>query len=143
MKKILFGLFSLSILLVACSKSSSSSNQASIVGNWTLVNTIDSITPVSGPIVKDTTVAQPNEYIHITSSNAYVNMYKSSSSTYQLDTLTYQINGSTLIAHNIDSAAGAGIDTLTIQTLTNTNLTLSLSNSSVFGSEITWLNLTR
>ena len=142
MKKTLMGVMLLSILAVACTKSSSSTSSGTILGKWNLSN-VRTKTTVGTFLFADETQAQkPGQYLDFKENGTvYSKSYDSSLNIYTYDTGTYKYSGDTLIDYTNNQI-------YKVQTLTGNNLTLNYQSSDSLGFGLPvkielWVNLIR
>jgi hypothetical protein len=128
--------------VVGCSKNGSTpSSQASITGKWKVAKFVDWWWN-GGSQLRDTIAGDPGEYIDFRS-NGTVYCYDwyegGIAREYKYDTLSYEINGTTIVIQNKSGWA----DTANIQKLTDTSVTLYFTGLSGYPKDQLWDYLSR
>jgi len=143
MKKTVMGVVLLAIFAVACTKTSSSTSNTSVIGKWNLVSERVKIYLSGLPLGDQTQPQKPGQYFDFRDNGAvYIKSYDSASNTYSYDTGSYRYSGDSLTFVSTDMNYSMKVQTLTSSALTLYTSIDSLSLGFPIKTEL-WINMNK
>jgi hypothetical protein len=128
-------------IIPGCSKSNDKDDngKVSLVNKWFYVNRITWDSPVGGSVLKDTSGYPDGSYADFRSDGKVYSYIPDGSGIYEHDTANYQYSNNILILIRKTGQQ----DTMTVETLTSSNLTTHLKDTYPGGTEDVRTNLKR
>lgn len=143
MKKTLMGITLLTMFAVACTKSSSSTSSAAIVGKWNLVSERVKVYLSGLPLGDQTQQQKPGQYFDFRDNGSvYIKSFDSASNTFMYDTGAYKYSGDSLTLISTDFNYSMKVQTLTSSALTLYTSIDSISLGFPIKTEL-WINLNK